>query len=226
MTPPIIGITCDFDGRNHDVPATYIAAVTRAGGVPILLPCVPALAQHALECCDGILFTGGGDPIMEQWGEVTHAKASTVHPDRQAFELALFDLLRSREEMPVLAVCFGMQLMGLHAGGAIDQHLPESHPQSAEQHRHDHEHVVEGEIGRGAVCSRHHQALTDAGSLAVVARAHDGMIEAVQDKSRPMYLGVQWHPERTNDESLGFQLIQQLVNKAREYRDARLAARF
>jgi putative glutamine amidotransferase len=152
---------------------------------------------------------------MEQWGESTHAVATKVHADRQAFELRLFELLEARPELPVLAVCLGMQLMGLHAGGTLAQHLPESHPASAEAHRNDNRHAIQGELGSGVVCSRHHQALTSAGGLEVVARADDGMIEAIQDKSRTLYLGVQWHPERTADKALGETLFRQLVDAAR-----------
>lgn len=224
MHVPIIGITCDFDGKNHQVASAYVAAVTKAGGVPVLLPCVPAIAAQVIECCDGVLFTGGADPIMEQWGEPTHAEASTVHPDRQAFELAMFDLLAVRPEMPVLAVCLGMQFMGLHAGGSLDQHLPESHPEDAAMHQGGRQHHVTGELGSGEVDSRHHQALRDAGSLDVVARSADGIIEAVQDKSRPLYLGVQWHPERTDHAPLGFDLIKQLVDSARAHAQARAVA--
>ena len=225
MHSPIIGITCDYDGQKHAVGAHYVAAVLKAGGVPVLLPCVTALAlaERYVELCDGLLFTGGGDPIMEQWGETTHVNASTIHPDRQAFELRLFDLVQARPEMPILAVCLGMQLMGLHAGGTLDQHLPESQPESAGVHQDGTVHRVSGELGSGLVDSRHHQALTGAGRLEVVARSEDGLIEAIQDKSRPLYLGVQWHPERTEDASLGFRLIQQLVDAARQ-RNSQLSA--
>lgn len=213
MHRPIIGITCDFDGKNATVSANYISRVVRAGGAPMLLPCVPGLEERYVETCDGLLFTGGGDPIMETFGEPTHKEASTVHADRQAFELKLFELVQVRPEMPVLAVCLGMQFMGLHAGGTLDQHLPDNHPTAAE-HKGGVKHTITGELGDGAVDSQHHQALTDAGALEVVARSHDGMIEAIQDKSRPMYLGVQWHPERTDDDALGQQLIQRLVDAA------------
>jgi putative glutamine amidotransferase len=218
MHGPIIGITCDFDGKNHSCGAHYAAAVTKAGGVPMLLPCIPGvgLAEHFAETCDGLLFTGGGDPIMEAWGEKTHEAAHTIHADRQAFELQLFELVQAQPEIPVLAVCLGMQLMGLHAGGTLEQHLPESNPDNANAHHGGHKHTIVGEIGAGLVHSRHHQALTTPGRLDVVARSDDGLIEAIQDKSRPLYLGVQWHPERTEDAALGKRLIQQLVDAARE----------
>jgi len=215
MHDPIIGITSDLSDGKFTVSRQYVDAVRDAGGLPMVLPCVPALAEQFLSQCDGILFTGGDDPIMEKWGEPTHTAATKVHPDRQAFELKLFELLEARPEKPVLAVCLGMQFMGLHAGGALAQHLPGSHPESAKQHALGARHLITGDLGAGVVHSRHHQALTDAGRLDVVARSEDGMIEAIRDTSRPLYLGVQWHPERTEDAALGQALIQQLVDAAR-----------
>jgi putative glutamine amidotransferase len=71
------------------------------------------------------------------------------------------------------------------------------------------------------VHSHHRQALKHAGSLTVIARAPDGVIEAVHDSARPgMYLGVQWHPERTDDGRLGFALFERLVHDASAARNA------
>ena len=74
---------------------------------------------------------------------------------------------------------------------------------------------VEGLLGSGLVWSRHRQAMTDPGSLEVVARAGDGVIEAIASTQRPMYLGVQWHPERTDDRQMGMGLFHRLVDQAR-----------
>jgi putative glutamine amidotransferase len=111
-----------------------------------------------------------------------------------------------------------MQLMGLHAGGALDQHLPDSLKTAADHWDH-HDHPVEGELGSGNVHSHHRQALTDAGALRVVARAPDGVIEAVRADDRPFYLGVQWHPERTDDSKLGPGIFKELMAAARSSSD-------
>jgi len=113
----------------------------------------------------------------------------------------------------VLGVCLGMQLMALHAGGALDQHLPDSLPTAAD-HWGRKNHQVAGELGSALVQSHHRQAITNAGSLRVAARAHDGVIEAVRDEDRRFYLGVQWHPERTADDGLGSGLIFNLIEAA------------
>ena len=74
---------------------------------------------------------------------------------------------------------------------------------------------MSGGLGAGVIHSHHRQAVTDSGSLAVVARAPDGVIEAVRDEQRQFYLGVQWHPERTADAGLGIALFRSMVEAAR-----------
>ncbi len=214
MPRPLIGITVDTDDRRYHVSTAYAVAVSAAGGTPVLLP---ALVEHDAEFvrrCDGLILSGGDDPIMEHWGSTTHPAAKAVSPRRQSFELAVLDALDHGGEKPALGICLGMQLMGLHCGGALDQHLPDS-LDTADSHWGRRTHPVTGELGDGEVHSHHHQALADAGTLRVVATAPDGVIEAVQAPDRPFYLGVQWHAERTEDPGLGTELIRKLVRAAR-----------
>lgn len=258
---PFIGITVDISEvgggagdskaspRASDPPrlrldcgAAYADAVTRAGGLPVLL--VPDVV-HAGACaglCDGFVLTGGGDPRMEPFGEVTHAAAEPMHERRQAFEVALLRALeRDWPHKPVLGICLGMQMMALLAGGRLNQHLPDTLPTAA-RHRNAaavgamtvagaracHAILVDrvaaaaarvewlaGHAENSMVDSHHHQAMESAGALSVVARSDDGVIEAVAASTRPFYLGVQWHPERTTCEVLGAQLFQRLVQSAR-----------
>lgn len=197
------------------------------GGTPVPLDKGDAVGDRAAEfaarylaLCDAIIFTGGDDPATERYGEPTHPAAKLVHPDRQRFEealLAALDEARQRVK-PVLGICLGMQMMALHRGGALHQHLPDVLATAAE-HQNDHQHTLEPAPGaglpRGAVASWHHQAVRDAGRLRVIARASDGVIEAIDDPARGFYLGVQWHPERTSDPKLGQELFDRLVKAAR-----------
>jgi putative glutamine amidotransferase len=213
MTRPLIGITCDFRDDRMSLTGTYPAAVAAAGGLPVILPCDPAMADSIAARLDAFVLTGGDDPIMEPFGVPTHPQARPIDPQRQAFELALLEALRAHPRAPVLGICLGMQLMGLHARGTLDQHLPDTLPTAA-LHWGGQAHAVEGALGRGPVCSHHRQALRDPGSLQVVAQAPDGVIEAVRDPDRRFYLGVQWHPERTEHEALGRGLFAHLVAAA------------
>ena len=211
--PPLIGLTPDFvDGRIALRP-TYLDAVRAAGGLPVVLSGDTADVASAIAHCDGLIFTGGDDPIMEAFGTETHPAATPVDPRRQAFELALLAALDHQPDKPVLGVCLGMQMMGLHAGGVLDQHLPDT-LHSFALHADGSEHGVDGELGEGVVWSRHRQALVDPGSLRVVATAEDGVIEAVEAADRRHYLGVQWHPERTAHEAFGDGLFRRLIEAA------------
>ena len=210
MNPPLIGITADRADQCYQARTACAEVVGRAGGVPILLPCLPDHATAYVERCDGVILSGGDDPIMEHWGVATHPQARPISPQRQAFELAMLEALEARADQPVLGICLGMQLMGLYAGGTLEQYLPESIP-TAGHHWPKATHRVTGALGDGEVHSHHRQGLTRAGTLQVVASAPDGLIEAVRADQRPFYLGVQWHPERTEDEPLGIGLVRAFV---------------
>lgn len=220
---PVVGVTTDL---HPDAPdraigrLSYVRAVVTAGGVPVLLPPVASLAWRHASLCDAFVLTGGDDPRTEPFGEPTHPMAVPVHPDRQAYELALLDALaRLAPRKPVLGVCLGMQYMALHAGGKLNQHMPEDIP-THEDHRHDRAHnvrpVVEGApFPAGLVTSHHRQAVRDAGRMRALAVAEDGVIEAIDDPSRGWYVGVQWHPERTRAPALGQALYDRLVGAAK-----------
>ncbi len=212
--PPVVGITSDVYDRDGvptcRVADAYAECVERAGGVPIVLSPRADLAGEIASMLDAAVLTGGDDPIMEAFGRATHPAATPVHPTRQAFELALIDALRARGT-PVLGVCLGMQYMALCAGGTLDQDITGP---GARTHRGA-THGVHGSggwpFGEGPVHSSHHQAVTDAGTLDVLARSDDGLIEAVGDPAARFWIGVQWHPERTRHGPLGQSLFDALV---------------
>ncbi len=204
---PIIGITADHHEKRHRVGIAYANAIVCAGGIPLILPPILSQKDHYLSVCDGFVFSGGDDPQMEQWNIPTHPNATPVAKERQEFELALLTSLQEAPNVPVLGVCLGMQWMGLLAGGALEQDLSEPFL----SHHIKGEHVIVGELGSGSVHTHHHQALSCAGSLSIVASSDDGVIEAVRDYSNNWYVGVQWHPERTDNVQLGQDLFNQLV---------------
>jgi putative glutamine amidotransferase len=240
--PVIVGLTCSLDDKEARIRETYLRAVALAGGVPILLPPpgaratdslkesvsspdsmnaepLHAIARAHLDLCHAIVFTGGPDPRTERYGEPTHPAAEPLHPDRQRYEEALLTALDERRAIPVLGVCLGMQLMALHAGGSLNQHLPDDTPTHAD-HMNDRLHAIVPIAGApipsvgGAITSHHHQAVRNPGRLRIIARAPDGVIEAIDDPARHFYLGVQWHPERTTDPALGARLFERLIRSA------------
>lgn len=207
---PIIGITADHHEIRYQVSMAYALVVIKAGGIPIILPPIIGMESHYLTVCDGFIFTGGDDPRMEEWGIETNPNTTPVAKQRQAFEISLLKALQQHPEVPVLGVCLGMQWMCLLAHGTIEQDLPEPYA----SHHNNNSHAISGSLGSGVVYSHHHQAMTSAGSLTVVATSEDGVIEAVQDLNRLWYIGVQWHPERTEDVQLGQGIFNQLVKSS------------
>jgi putative glutamine amidotransferase len=235
---PIIGITTDLSEvlpegsppgatpRRRAVQAmTYVEAVRSAGGLPVLLPPLPEQAGAQCRAVDALLFTGGQDVDMRRFGLENHPATRLMHPQRQEHELALLQAADALPRLPVLGICLGMQLMCLHRGGTLIQHLADTLP-TAERHLHDTLHPIlpepdaqleHGALPPGAAASSHHQAVAGPGTLRTVARSDDGVIEAVDDPSRPFYFGVQWHPERTPDPGLGAAIVGRLVRAAERY---------
>jgi putative glutamine amidotransferase len=219
---PLVGITADVELKGQAPVAmcrmSYAEAVAAAGGIPILLCPVPRLAAEHVRRCQALVFTGGDDPRTEAFGAPTHPKATPLHPIRQEYELALLEALRERPGTPVLGICLGMQLMALHAGGTLDQRLEEMRADAGRHFDATHPVAPEGAglglVAPGEVWSRHRQAVSAPGRLVVAARADDGVIEAIVDPERAFYVGVQWHPERTEDRALGADLFRRLVGAA------------
>lgn len=218
LNRPRIGITVDVDDVAYRSRFPYAEMVHRAGATPLLLPCVPESIPQFLDCCDAFVTTGGDDPDMRGFGVENHPAVTLISERRQTFELALLDALEETRH-PLLAICLGMQLMALHAGGSLDQHLPET-LETAALHWDGGVHEVVGSVGTGPVHSHHRQAISDPGRLEVVGTAPDGVIEAVADPRRTDRLGVQWHPERTASPELGAGLFERLVRSAAIARSA------
>lgn len=226
-TRPVIGITCDLASHPKSgrlvcqCASAYAECVERGGGVPVLLPPHPASARDQLSLCAGLVLTGGDDPRLEAFGVATDPRASPMNPRRQEQELALLALLEEHPRTPVLGICLGMQLMGLHAGGTMDQHLPQTLASAGDHWDADHAIVptpgvrAPVALAEGRAHSKHRQALVDPGRLLVAARSSDGVVECVVDPGRRFYLGVQWHPERTGDPRLGQGLFDALVGACR-----------
>ena len=213
---PLIGITCDLVEDQVRLRRTHVRAVTEGGGIAVAVPPLPGTGVQVLEQLDGLVLSGGDDPDTRAFGAEVHPKATLIDPDRQAFEIELLDHLRAEDpDRPILGICLGMQLLGLHAGGTLDQHLPDT-LETANLHWNGGLHEVEGPVFNGRVYSHHRQALSDPGELEVVASAPDGVIEAVRCPARRHVEGIQWHPERTDDHGVGAGIFARLIEAARD----------
>jgi putative glutamine amidotransferase len=215
---PLIGITADLVGDYARNRRTYLDMVAAAGGIPVILPPNAALREEMLDRVDGVVITGGDDIDVSRFGIPLHPKAECMPPERQDAEFALLKALDARPDKPVLGICLGMQLMGVHRGNQLIQHLGDLLP-DADRHRNDAIHPVEAERGSllksGAVRSWHHQAISEAKGFDIIARSDDGVIEGIVDPTRRFYLGVQWHPERTEATETGLGVVRTLIEHAR-----------
>ncbi|MHB1503562.1 MAG: gamma-glutamyl-gamma-aminobutyrate hydrolase family protein [Acidimicrobiales bacterium] len=228
---PLIGISAyeekaAFGVWNADsvlVPASYVRAVRGAGGVPVVLPPVPGSADELTRRLDGVLLSGGPDVDPALYGEPAHPETGRPRHERDLFEIELLDAA-GRHDVPVLAICRGIQVLNVARGGTLYQHLPDVVGHDRHSPVRDgygvHEvgiisgSLLSGFIGsnRVEVPTHHHQAIDRVGSgLVVSARADDGTIEAVEAVDEPpggFLVGVQWHPEVGDDPSLFQALVE------------------
>lgn len=213
-------------------------AVRRASGLPILLYRAEAEADDELasqagalvDRVDGLLFSGGADVSPTSYGGDASTATGEEHPLRDRWELALYRAAVARGR-PVLGVCRGTQLINVAEGGTL---WPELHDREASEQTHrsqqayeslQHELILddpEGELDAVfegeplRVNSVHHQGVRELGAaLRPVARAPDGLVEAVRRHGRPWVLGVQWHPEWMWERVGQQRLFQRLVQEAR-----------
>lgn len=209
---PSIGVTIgkDFYGERwrYHCPDDYVRAVASAGGAPVLLPgaTIAAAGPGIAARLDGLLLSGGGDLDPAHFGQEPHPANGPVDAERDRAELDLV-AWALEEDLPILAICRGMQVLNVALGGDLIQDLPsagypghkqDSPSRAAKAHRVA---PVPGTAlyslaaGPYMVNSFHHQAVGSlAGRLAAAAYADDGLVEAVVYPGRPV-IGVQWHPE-------------------------------
>jgi gamma-glutamyl-gamma-aminobutyrate hydrolase PuuD len=223
---PVVGITtyltrAAWDAWDLDValvPSSYVRAVVRSGGTPLLVP-PGASIDETLDAVAGLIFSGGSDIDPQLYGAAAHAETGGVVRERDDFELALMRAALARD-LPVLAICRGSQVLNVALGGRLEQHVPDRvgtnvHKETSGSFAEHNVEVLPGTrlatllSGRPGVKSHHHQGLGElAGSLREAARAPDGTVEAIEDSNRRFALGVLWHPEEGDDLALFGALVE------------------
>ena len=228
MPRPLIGLSMNYMqlGSYHQfhVRDKYIDAVVAAGALPCPLPCTDdkvALRQY-LEPLGAVIIIGGMDYPPALYGENPHPQTEEAHERRVKGDLALLETALELKK-PLLGICAGMQLLNVHFGGGLIQHIPELDDHYGEKY-----HQVEILGGRWLprifgkerimVNSNHHQAVDPqrvGAGLEIVARTGDGMVEALEYSSEQMVLGIQWHPERIADPAVGRPVFEFLAELAK-----------
>ena len=230
---PVIGITGNYDDLTCKLGQGYYKSVVAAGGVPVIIPPVADTDTivNTLSRIDGLILSGGGDFNPLWTGEEPSTKLGGINKERDLPELLITRLAYNRQ-IPMLGICRGIQTLAIALGGEVAQDISDKatvkHSQNADRSEPTHSLRIE----RGSVLddiyvsyprplrvnSFHHQAVKAPGDkFRVVAKATDGIIEAIESIEFKSILGVQWHPECLET---GLPLFQWLVTEASAYRQA------
>ncbi len=216
---PMIGVTCSLeDGEQRQfINSNYLKALHQVGIIPVVLSLSLNGSETSvcLDRLDGLMLSGGNDVDPMLFGEAPIPGLGSVSPKRDRHEMALI-LEAYRRNMPILAICRGIQSLNVALGGTLYQDLPTQYSVDNESPPMLHTQTALGRYASHrvslsensplrmmyaceqlAVNSFHHQAVKEvAPQLTVCARASDDVIEAVYDADKPFVVGVQWHPER------------------------------
>jgi putative glutamine amidotransferase len=194
------------------LPASYADAVSTAGGEPVLLP-TGSVTADVVARLDGLVLAGGADVDPARYGEEPGEHTTVTRPDRDASEVAVLQAALDRD-LPLLAICRGMQLLNVVLGGTLLQHLPdvpgtEPHQLGLGLYAERKIRTAPGTaldalIGPTATVNCHHHQALDriASALTPSAWADDGVVEGVEAEDRRFCLAVQWHPETGEDRRL------------------------
>jgi putative glutamine amidotransferase len=227
---PRIGITMriELSTDRFYLARHYSEAVEAAGGAPVHISLIPSedYVASVVEELDGLLLPGSDsdvDPI--RYGQQPHRELGSVHPTKDETDM-LAIAAAERQGIPLLAICFGMQVLNVYRGGTLIQDIVAQksdavkHDQGVPRDRASHSvKLLEGSLLRtlskadeALVNSHHHQAV----ELIATAWAADGLVEAVEDpRENGFVVGVQWHPELGwRDDSLSANLFRSFVKKA------------
>ena len=218
---PLIGIPGDTqiegDSVRYLAYASYVRAIQRAGGAPIMIPLGldHATLRAIFSRLDGLLIQGGEDVHPNEYGEELEPFCGKIDLERDATELTMLRWAFEKN-LPTLGICRGIQMMNVVAGGTlyqdIDSQLPGSlrhphikgNPADFRAHRITVEPASQLAKALGTteiqVNSRHHQAIKSlANGFRIIARSPDGIIEAIESANGHFALGVQFHPENMID---------------------------
>ena len=229
MNQPVIGLTSYLEPAKWGawdqpaalIPWNYVNKLQSAGATVVILP--PDADNHdAISRLDGLVMAGGADIEPARYGADHQEGTDKPRVERDASELGLYRAAREAN-LPVFGICRGLQIMAVAHGGSLHQHLPDvvgntlhrDAPGTFNNHGATFTpgSLIADLVGATEVTvnSSHHQAVNSPGDLTVTGYAEDGTIEVCEDTSAEFVLGVQWHPEFSNDEMVSENLFRAFV---------------
>jgi len=226
---PIIGITCSmkYADAKRKCPTpfafdylkrSYYEAVERSGGVPVILPNTKRLEQvdELLNTVDGLIISGGNDVDPRFYRERRKARLFNPTPERDLFEIKLVKRAKATQ-VPILAICRGMQLLNVAFGGTLYQDFSleksffDHTLEGSKRYKERHGVIIQSgsklfqiiQRSKIKVNTSHHQMVKEiAPELVATAWSEgDGVVEAIESRDDHFLLGVQWHPELLKDRS-------------------------
>jgi len=234
MKQPLIGVTPIWDANKDSIwmLPEYLTGIIDSGGVPVILPltCDPGILAQLLSTVDGLLFTGGPDISPDMYGEERLELTDKPFKERDEMEKLLF-LQALERGTPVFGICRGLQIMNVILGGSLYQDIPSqfgtqtSHqqkkPYDAPHHTVE---ILEGTplhallgVDSLLVNSRHHQAICNlASAFSPMAKAPDGLVEAIFIPDKPFVRAIQWHPEHSPKDTASKALFYDFVEACRQ----------
>lgn len=239
-TKPVIGLTCEvrklkrfFSEFELLCDYHYIRAILRAGGIPILLPVnfLKRDVSKLVDLIDGLVITGGADVDPTFYGERSSEKVKPMYRGRTYFDIRLFKAAQKRK-IPILAICYGMQLVNVIYGGTLHHDIRSEIKGSRLHHSRKNPHH-RADVQEGSFChqifrkksfvvhSHHHQAVKRLGKgLKITAISEDGIPEAIEGPTN--VISVQWHPERQPKDIVQRRVFRSFVQLARKMKKNRI----
>ena len=242
MSNPLIGLTSYrqrgqtgvWDTEMAMLPAFYLEGVSRAGGVPVIVPpqaLSEADAAEIVSRLDGLIICGGRDVDSTRYGQTPHHNAEVADSLRDEMEDELLTAA-IKAELPLLGICRGAQMLNVNRGGTLIQHLPDVLGDNRYQLGGGEFTLMDLNVLPGTKLSQsvsstvvagaalyHHQAIDELGEgLVISSKSPDGVIEGIELENYPFGVAVQWHPEQTLD---NLDLFKALVAAAKARRGAK-----
>lgn len=217
---PLIIISPSVNKSEEEITLSraYCRAINLAGGIPLVTDY--SNVDDLIKTADGLLLAGGGDIDPELTGDIPDLNTQgQISKARDDFE---YNLLKKaiKEDMPVLGICRGMQVISAFCGAHIIQHI-EGHRQNTERNKTFHEVDIVKDtllheiIGKEKIYvnSFHHQAVGE-GFNGIISGTCNGIIEAIELDKNKFVLGVQWHPEHLCGIDQQFRIFKSFVSAA------------
>ena len=229
---PVIGITGNYGELTCKLGEGYYKQIAAAGGVPMIIPPIAdnVVLADTLDRIDALLLSGGADINPLYCGEEPVPGLGGINSERDLPELLITRMAYNRQ-LPILGICRGIQTLAAALNGEVEQDIKPTtvkHSQDADRSEPTHSIFIENNSTlyniyreeKIAVNSFHHQAVREAGSrFRVVARAADGVIEAIESTEFKPILGVQWHPECLGED--GLPIFKWLVGEASKFKEVK-----